>query len=309
MKEPTLLGDLLSGPVNMKCEERAPAPESCYWHIAVLLNGLIYVGGGREGGGYASYTINCYDPINNLWNFVINTPACNFAMTTLNNKLLIAGGLDKDGKRSNQILKMDTGQLKKYTNMITARSSTTAAGHQGMLIIIGGWGDNGKTLSSTELFDSSNGRWYHCNDLPQPHSCLQSVIVDNTLYLLGGANEDGSSSPAVFTALLNTLSKHQLKWNTHQDTPWCWSAPVTVNGTHLLIVGGNKKIKSEHIPTSNVYKLNKVSHSWEAIGNIPSARYSLATVSTADNSVIVIGGVNDKIKSTNTVWICSFEPQ
>ena len=36
------------------------------------------------------------------------------------------------------------------------------------------------TISSTELFDSSNGQWYMSNDLPQPHSWLQSVIVDNT---------------------------------------------------------------------------------------------------------------------------------
>ena len=61
--------------------------------------------------------------------------------------------------------------------------------------------------------------------------------------------------------------------------------------------------------TSNVYKLNKVSHSWEAIGQIPSARDSLATISTTDNRVIVIGGRNERREYTNTVWISSCEPQ
>ena len=308
MKESTTSGDLFSGPVNMKWEEGAPAPVSCAEHTAVWLNGLVYVGGGWET-IMVSYNINCYDPVNNSWSSPINTPYSLCAMTTLNNKLLIAGGRDKSNKITNQILTMDTGQLKNYTKMITARSDATATGHQGMLIITGGMDDKYKRLSSTELFDSSNGQWYVTNDLPQPHTRLQSVIVDNILYLLGGNNKDSYPSPAVFTAPLDTLSRHQLKWNIHQDTPWCRSAPVSVYGTHLLIVGGGKKIGHKYTHTSDVYKLNKVSHSWEAIGHIPSARDAPAAVSTADNRVIVIGGMNDKGEGTNTVWIGSCDPQ
>ena len=149
-------------------------------HTAVWLNGLVYVGGGFETGPNASYIINCYDPVNNSWSSPINTPYCHFAMTTFNDKLLIAGGQDK---RTNQILTMDAGhdQLTNYTKMIAARSSATATGHQRMLIITGGLDDKGKILSCTELFDSSNGQWYMSQDLPQPHSWLQSVIVDNIL--------------------------------------------------------------------------------------------------------------------------------
>ena len=202
---------------------------------------------------------------------------------------------------------MDTGQLKNYTKMITARSHTTATGHQGVLIITGGV-DKDRRLSSTELFDSSNGQWYKSNDLPQPHSWLQSVIVDNTLYLLGGINKDGDSL-AVFTASLDALSRHQLKWNTLQDTPWFSSTPVSAYGTHLLILGGSKMVGYKNTCTSDVYNLNKISHSWKAIGHIPSARSSSAAVSTADNRMIVIGGANDKGVITNTVWIGSCDPQ
>ena len=225
-------------------------------------------------------------------------------MTKLNNKLLIAGGRDKSIKKTNLLFIMDDGQLKYYTKMTIARSDATATGHQGMLIITGGKAQY-STLSSTELFDSTNGQWYTCSDLPQPHWLLQSVIVDNILYLLGGINEDGNNSQAVFTAPLDNLSRHQLKWNTHQDTPCCQSVPASVNGTQLLIVGGRKG--STH--TSDVHKLNKASHNWEAIGHIPAARYLSAAVSTADNRVIVIGGYNNKGERTNTVWIGSCEPQ
>ena len=265
----------------------------------------MYIGGGYEDGLVGSHIINCYDPVKNSWSSTINTPYCLFAMTKLNNKLLIAGGLDDSFKVTNRIVILDNGRLKDCTKMTTERYFATAAGHQGMLIITGGEDDKGKALSSAELFDSTNEQWYTCSDLSQPHNWLRSVIVDNILYLLGGFNKDGNDSTAVFTAPLDNLSRHQLKWNTHQDTPWCWSAPVSVNGTHLLIVGGKKGSTC----TSDVHKLNKVSHNWEAIGQIPSARESSATVSTADNKVIIIGGYNDKGEFTNTVWIGSCEPQ
>ena len=227
--------------MNIKWEEGAPAPVGCRRHTAVWLNGLVYVGGGNTVAvGGASYIINCYDPVNNSWSSPINTPYCLFAMTTLNNNLLIAGGRDNSFKKTNQILTMDAGQLKNYTKMITARKYATATGYQGILIITGGEDDMYDKLSSTELFDSSNGQWYMSNDLPQPHTELKSVIVDNILYLLGGFDENDKASPAVFTAPLDTLSRHQLKWNTLQDTPCLASAPVSVYGTHLLIVGGGK---------------------------------------------------------------------
>ena len=134
------------------------------------------------------------------------------------------------------------------------------------------------------------------------------MIVDNILYLLGGVDNDRNYSPAVFTAPLDNLSSHQLKWSTHQDTPWCNSAPVSVHGTHLLIVGGIKKTGDKYTRTSDVYKLNKVNYSWEAMGRLPSARNAPAAVSTGDR-VIVIGGINDKGEDTNTIWIGSCELQ
>ena len=273
-------------------------------HTAVWLNGLVYVGSCYSRSGYR---IDCYDPVNNSWCSSIETPYRYFAMTTLNNKLLIVGGRDKDDHTTNELLTMDDSQLKNYTKMITARSFGTATGHQGILIVTGGVSNEGKTLSSTELFDSSSEHWYTCSDLPKPHYYLQSVIVDNILYLLGGSNQSHKASPAVFTAPLDTLSRHQLKWNTLQDTPCCRVAPV-LHGRHLLIVGGSNVTRNVFTRTSDVYKLNKVNHSWEAIGHIPSARNASAAVSTTDNRVIVIGGENDKAEYTNTVWIGSYQP-
>ena len=296
--------------VNIKWKQGVTAPVGYVGHTAVWLNGLVHVGGGYGHGWEGSYRIDCYDPVIDTWSS-ISTSYCYFAMTTLNHRLLIAGGKDKSDKRTSQILTMDGGQLKNYAQMNIARSFATAVGHHGMLIITGGYNDMDKTLSCTDLFDSNSGQWYSCNDLPQPHSSLKSVIVDNILYLLGGRNNrDGNPSTAVFTASLDTLSKHELKWSACMDTPWCWSAPVSIQGgTHLLIVGGSSKTGEKHTCSSDIYKFNKVSHNWEAVGCIPSMRRSSAAVSTADNEIFIVGGLNGKAEYTNTVWIGSCEPQ
>ncbi|XP_065916768.1 probable serine/threonine-protein kinase drkD isoform X2 [Dysidea avara] len=300
--------DLFSGPVNIKWQHGAPTPVEGVSHTGVLCDGKVYIGGGWDNTG-PSHRIYVYNPVNNSWSpSPINTTYGSFAMTTLNNQLITAGGEDRSYEVTNKIFSLDGDHLKEYTRMITPRRLATVAGYQGTLIITGGQDDRWRILATTELLDSTTGQWYTTSDLPLPHYWLQSVIVDNTLYLLGGYNQD-DMSPAVFTAPLDTLSSHQLKWSSQQDTPWCRSAPVSIQGRHLLTVGGVKETESSDVFTSDINMFNKLSHSWEVIGHIPSATHGPAVVSVADNKIVVVGGYDDKRHYTNTVWIGSCEPQ
>ena len=216
---------------------------------------------------------------------------------------------DRSGKVTNKIFSLDGDHLKEYTRMVTPRCKATAAGHQGTLVVTGGEDDQIRKLATTELFYSTTGQWYTTSNLPLPPSELHSVITDNTLCLLGGVNQDCIISPTVFAASLETLSSHQLKWNSQQDTPWCRSASVSMQDRHLLTVGGVKKTGSGYVYTSDIHTFNKISHSWESIGQIPSARSVTAVASVADNKIVIVGGLDDKVQYTNAVWIGSCEPQ
>ena len=300
--------------MNINWQDGAPAPVGGAYHTAVLHGGKVYIGGGSEGKvgslhGTASHRINVYSLTNNSWSpSPINTSYYYFALTTLNNQLIAAGGKDRSIKVSNKIFLLDGDHLKQYTRMITPRYLATAAGHQGTLIITGGKDDQSRKLATTELFNSTTEQWYTTSDLPLPHHGLHSVILDNTLYLLGGTNKDGIS-PEIFSAPLDTLPSHKLWWSSQQFSPRCRSAPVSIQGRHLLTVGGMKKTGSDYVYTSDIHKFNKVSHSWVVIGEIPSARNGPAAVSVANNKIVAIGGFDDKGHYTNTVWIGSCEPQ
>ena len=291
--------------MNIKWQDGAPVPVGGVCHTAVLCDGKVYIGGGNDAGG-VSYKIDVYTLANNSWSLSpIYSPYYHFAMTILNNQLITAGGRDGSFKVTNKIFSLDGDHLKEYTRMITPRCWATAAGHQVTLITTGGKDNQLRKLATTELFDSTTGQWYTTSDLPLPHSGLQPGIVNNTLYLLGGLSQDGMT-PAVFTAALDTLSSHQLKWSSQQDNPRCCSAAVSIQGRYLLAVGGVK----EGVCTSDIHMFNKISHSWEVIGQIPSAREAPAAVSVADNKIVVIGGYDGQCANTaNTVWIGSIEPQ
>ena len=224
-------------------------------------------------------------------------------MTTFNNNLVVAGGIDHRGHPTNQIFTLEHNLLKEYTRMKLSRGSATAVGHEGMLLIIGGRVDQ-EIFSSTELFDSKIEHWYDCENLPKPHYSLQSLVVKNTVYLLGGFDEDYGYSYSVFYAHLGTLSSHKLEWNTEISTPWARSAPATMFGEQLLVFGGVKPtLLKGNVCTSNIYILDE--HCWVLVDHIPAAIHSPSAVSIRGNKIIVLGGVADKNyggKYLETVW-------
>ena len=295
---------------TVKWKELAPLPVYHSTHTGVLLGGNVYVGGGVversvDDDRKESYRIDVYNVTTNQWSSSpITTPYYFFAMTVLDNILVTAGGRTKNGKVVKKVLVLNAGQWKDYSEMPTARAGASAVGYHSMLIMVGGgimvkgkW----TTVSTTELLDTTNGCWYTCSNLPSPHQLLQAAIMKDKLYLLGGVDEDFESSPQVFFASLDTLSTHQLIWQSAQNTPWCDSTSVVLYNK-LLTVGG----KSQKSYTSEVCIFNPLTGQCKHLTNIPAARGAPAAVGVANN-ILVIGGVTNNNKYSNTVWIGMFE--
>ena len=294
---------------TIKWKKLAPLPLGCVAQTAVLLGRDIFVGGGPKGASsddnQLNYRLDVYNLTTNQWSSSpITTPYCCFAMTVLNDKLVIAGGLTKNDEVVKKVLVLNTGQWKDYSEMPTARYYAIAVGYRSMLIIVGGRikAEGRMTaISTTELLDTTNGCWYTCNNLPSPHHQMRAVIMNDKLYLLGGADKDFKPSPQVFVASLDNLSIHQLNWQSAPSTPWCGSSPV-VQYKFLLTVGG--KNQSRRISEVNVF--NSSTGQWKHLTNIPAARGAPAVVGVADNIIVIGGKTNNGIYS-NTVWIGMFE--
>ena len=279
----------------------------CNASTAVLLGGVVYVGGGFEGSttnDHDSYSIDAYNLATNQWSlYPITTPYNSFAMAVVDDKLVIAGGATENDEVVKKVLILHAGQWKDYSEMPTARSDATAVGHRSALIVAGGAIKMEGTwiiVSTTELLDTSNGIWYTCNNLPSPHQQMKAAIMNDKLYLLGGVDKDIKPSPQVFVASLDTLSTHQLNWQSAPNTPWCCSAPVVLYNKFLLTIGGE-----QGSVTSRVCILNPSAEQWYYLTDIPEARSGAAAVSVVDN-VLVLGGVAINYfesEYSNAVWI------
>ena len=290
---------------TVKWEELAPLPVGCAGHNAVLLGGSVYVGGGFEGRSSSdkqdSYRLDVYNLTTNQWSpSPITTPYDSFSLTVLDDKLVIAGGTTRNNEVVKKVLFLNAGQWKDYSEMPTARYCATAVGYHSMLIVVGGTVKvEGKWIivSTTELLDTTNGCWYTCNNLPSPHQQMKAAIMNDKLYLLGGLDENIKPSLQMFVASLDTLSTHQLNWQSAPNTPWCGSAPVVLYNKFLLTVGGvQQKISSE------VCVFNPSTDQWENLTKMPASRSSPAVVGVADN-ILVVGGATNSGKYSYKVWI------
>ena len=301
---------------TVKWRELAPLPVCRSAHTAVLLGGSVYVGGGFEGTSDDDrrdcYSLDVYNLTTNQWSpSPITTPYCWFAMTVLDDKLVTAGGVTNNNEVVKKVLVLNTGQWKEYSEMPTARYNATAVGYHSMLIVAGGtimvegkW----TVVSTTELLDTTNGCWYTCNNLPSPHQQLKAAIMNDKLFLLGGyyKDPDFKPSPQVFIASLDTLSTHQLNWQSAINTPWCSSTPVVLHNKFLLAVGGRQPSDMTS-QTREVYALNPSTGQWKHLTNIPAARSFPAVVGVAYNIIVIGGATNKNRKYSNLVWIGVFE--
>ena len=291
--------------------EAAPLPVCRTAAIAVVLLGSVYVGSGREGKHEVveSYRLDVYNLVANRWSSPVSTPYCDFAMTVLDDKLLIVGGATKSDDVTNAILVLDAGKWSKYSEMPTARYGAIAAAYQNILIVTGGIAfinEKWTKLSTTELLDTANGNWYICSNLPSPYCDLRTVVIKNTLYLLGGSNQH-KAVPDVLSASLSSLSTHQLTWHSISSTPWCGSAPVVLYNKYLVAIGGRNQSNVSK-KTCQLCAFDMSSGVWKSIANLPQARSRLAAVGVADNKIICIGGAlsrmdNQDAEYSSVVWI------
>ena len=198
---------------------------------------------------------------------------------------------------------LDNGHLKEYSNMITPRCDATAAGHEDVLIIAGGKGDGNETFGSIELFNSTTRQQFGTGHLPLPHSELQSEIIDNTPYFLGGYDAKYCSSLAVFVASLY-LNTFPLKCHSHQSTPLNYSCPVSLF-RNLLVIGGRKPNSPQ--VSDDIHLFDDVNHSRKVVVQLPFAKCGASAVAISEDKILVIGGYNGN-EYTNTVWIGATDP-
>ncbi len=211
---------------------------------SVEINDTVYVGGGGTDRDEDAYIVMAYNKQSCQWHTLPPYHTRYFAMTTINNKLVVVGGRNRDDSDSSELgeWQHDSNQwTHPFPPMSAPRCVHSATSYKHWLVVAGGY--HGVCFSSVEVLDVSNMQWSTGSSTPTPWVGMKSTTIGDTWYLMGGAFEKLShNSPDVYSVSLEALVSHSSSdssniWNKLPSLNCTESCPLNI-GESLLAVGG-----------------------------------------------------------------------
>ena len=281
-------------------------PFSMSRNIQVLfLNGMLYIGGGDAERTEVEneFKIMSYNMSSNHWNEAISYRTKWFAMVSVDNKLTLVGGCDKDRKDANIVgVRKNENWTFPFPSMPTSRSHCSAATYKIWLIVAGGVTIDLDTLSIIEVLNLDTKQWQNVCDASITFYAMKSVVLDDTWYLMGGYC-GYTITHDVYAVQLNDLVANQESINTWKELPklrYFYSSPVLM-GNKLLAVGGRI---SAYDSADTIYMYRTDENKWILAGLLPCALNNCASV-IISNMMYIFGGY-DGANRQKSIHTCSF---
>ena len=250
-----------------------------------------------------SSQVHSYNSDTEEWSVFPELPTESFTITVVNGLVTAVGG-KKYGNCTNTLLSLVGGDKKKrkwvehFPPMPTKRKLTAAVCTGKALVVAGGEEGSFTTVWSTrvEVMNTKSLKWSKASRLPHPLSDASASACGDSVYIVGGRDQHGSTN-SVFACSLSTLLQsetmrtkmkmagNQQVWHTVTDLPVTRSSCVAVNG-QLLAVGGYDNVDD----SNTIYSYNTETSSWDVISHMATSRsWCLVTVLPA-NKLMVVGG-------------------
>ncbi len=181
---------------------RAPMPTPRGGGGKAVIDGKIYVAGGRPPGGAA---FEVYDPATDRWEKLPDLPTQrnHLAMVAIDGKIIVAGGRTGPGATAErvdtvEIYDPETRRWRRGAPLPAPRGGITGAAHAGCMFVFGGEGERSHVLGltpTTYAYDHRADRWTRLPDLPiAVHGLKGSAVIGGRIFLPGGGITLGGNS-------------------------------------------------------------------------------------------------------------------
>jgi N-acetylneuraminic acid mutarotase len=182
--------------------KRAPMPTARGGGGKAVIDGKIYVAGGRPPGGSA---FEVYDPETDKWEKLPDMPTQrnHLAMVALNGRIIVAGGRFSPGADAERtdIVEIYDPATRRWTRakpLPAPRGGITGAAHAGCMFVFGGEGERTHVLGltpNTYGYDPRADKWTQLPDLPiAVHGLKGSAVIGGRIFLPGGGITLGGNS-------------------------------------------------------------------------------------------------------------------
>lgn len=189
-------------PVEGGWVPRAPMPTARSGGGKAVIDGKIYVAGGRPPGGSA---FEVYDPATDTWEKLPDLPTQrnHLAMVALNGKIIVAGGRTGPGAMADRVDVVEiydpaTRRWTKGAPLPAPRGGITGATLAGCMFVFGGEGERTHVLGltpNTYGYDPRSDRWTTLPNLPiAVHGLKGSAVINGRIFLPGGGVTLGGNS-------------------------------------------------------------------------------------------------------------------
>ena len=262
---------------------------------SVVVEGTVYVGGGYVGiGSDNNYIVMTYDISTGKWATLPPYRAWAFAMTTINNQLVLVGGSEHGGK--SKVVGVWDADNKQWTHpypeMHTARDWCSAVVHNEWLVVAGA---SGARLSSVEVMNTNSKQWYAGPPTPIPWVSMKTATVGDECYFMGcsdtfwfSTNTVYSVSLSALTTGLNSSTRKGKIWKEISGLQTTRSTPLSISGS-LLAFGGRDKDRKT---VSAIHLYQPGTGEWVKVGDLPTPRYDCTCAMITDREIVVIGGMS-----------------
>ena len=181
---------------------RSPMPTARGGGGKAVIDGKIYVAGGRPPGGSA---FEVYDPATDKWERLPDLPTQrnHLAMVALGGKIVVAGGRTGPGAMAERVDTVEiydpkTRRWSKGAPLPAPRGGITGAAYAGCMFVFGGEGERTHVLGltpNTYGYDPRTDRWTKLPDLPiAVHGLKGSAVIGGRIFLPGGGITLGGNS-------------------------------------------------------------------------------------------------------------------
>jgi N-acetylneuraminic acid mutarotase len=264
--------------------QRANMPTLRGCAASAVVNGKIYIIGGRSNTTNYLTTVEEYNPATNSWVTKANmpTPRSHLSAAVYNNKIYVFGGFASTGSINTvEEYNPTTNTWTTKANMPTARAGLTAASVNNKIYVIGGEGTS--YLNVNQEYDPINNTWATKTNMPTTRGYMTSAVVNNKIYVIGG-----ELSVAQKYATVEEYDPSTNAWLTKASMQYARATLASaVSNNRIFVAGGvyNNTILNyteEYDPSSNT---------WITRQPLPGIREHMSAA-TANNRMFFIGGDN-----------------
>ena len=259
--------------------------------------------------GQGFKTVHSYDSDTWEWHRLPDAPHTYSTLVVVHHILTMVGGMILGSYRATDSLLslMGEGRGKKRLPHLPAMPTKryyTAAVCSGRSLIVAGGRDGSNRLATVEVLDTDTRQWSIASSLTRPFSLATISICGERLYMLGG-DQTGLGTRSVLSCsipeLLQSCQTQPLAgklrtapankstiWREVADAPHYLSSCATLCGQLVAVGGLDEACKN----TSAISVYNETTDSWEAMGNMPTARH-WALVAILNGKMMVVGGLTE----------------